>query len=108
MERAGSAQGTLRYRTARQVNEYRRFDDREQQTYVFDCRACSPLTDRPARASRVRGLGLDALGFKKLLQLALLVHFAHDVAAAHELALDVKLWNGRPIGEGLDTLAQAH
>src|ERR1019366_3390539 len=48
----------------------------------------------------------DALVGKQLLQLAGLEHLADDVAAADELALDVKLRNGRPVGIGLDAVAQ--
>ena len=40
------------------------------------------------------------------LQLAGLEHLADDVAAADELALDVKLRDGRPVGVFLDALAQ--
>ena len=35
-------------------------------------------------------------------------HLADDVAAADELALDVELRDGRPVGEALDALADAH
>src|SRR5690606_24643418 len=35
-----------------------------------------------------------------------LEHLAHDVAAAHELALDVELGDGRPVGKDLDAVAQ--
>src|SRR5690606_15198151 len=34
-----------------------------------------------------------------------LVHLAHDVAAADELSVDVDLGDGRPVGVGLDALA---
>ena len=33
-------------------------------------------------------------------------HLAHDVRAADELALHIELGDGRPVGEGLDALAQ--
>src|SRR6202021_2276452 len=48
----------------------------------------------------------DALVGKKLLQLTGLEHLADDVATADELALDVKLRNGRPVGVGLDAVTQ--
>jgi len=43
--------------------------------------------------------------FQQLLQLARLVHLLHDVRAADELAVDVELRDGRPVGEFLDALA---
>src|SRR5262249_41645220 len=49
-----------------------------------------------------------ALAIEELLQLALLEHLTHDIATADELALDVELGNGRPIGEALDALANTH
>jgi hypothetical protein len=39
------------------------------------------------------------------LQLTGLEHLLDDVAAADELAVDVELGDGRPVGEGLDALA---
>src|SRR5450755_2413312 len=42
---------------------------------------------------------------ERLLQLAGLVHLGHDVRAADELAVDVELWDGRPVGVALDALA---
>jgi hypothetical protein len=39
------------------------------------------------------------------VQLTALVHFAHDVAAAHELALDIELRDRRPIREFLDSIS---
>src|SRR5665213_2579499 len=47
----------------------------------------------------------DALFLEQVLQFARLVHFADDVAAADELALDVELRDGRPVREFLDALA---
>src|SRR5262245_64800682 len=62
------------------------------------------------RAAKVlasdRGVDRDALVSKQLLQLAGLEHFADDVAAADELALDVELRDGRPVRIGLDAVAQ--
>ena len=49
----------------------------------------------------------DALVGHELLQLARLEHLARDVAAADELALDVELRDGRPVGIVLDALADA-
>src|ERR1700722_897217 len=46
-----------------------------------------------------------ALVGQNLFQLARFEHLADDVAAADELALDVELRNGRPVGEILDALA---
>ena len=40
------------------------------------------------------------------LQFSGLEHLAHDIAAADELALHVKLGNGRPVGIILDSLTQ--
>ena len=48
----------------------------------------------------------DALVVDELVQFALLEHLAHDVAAADELALDVELRHGRPVGIGLDAVTQ--
>src|ERR1700761_1357137 len=50
--------------------------------------------------------GGDALVGEQLLQLTGLEHLADDIAAADELALDVKLGNGRPVRIGLDAVAQ--
>src|SRR5262249_24095376 len=47
-----------------------------------------------------------ALVLQQALQFARLKHFADDVAAADEFALDVKLRDRGPIGVGLDALAQ--
>src|ERR1043166_1188613 len=56
--------------------------------------------ERPAsRALRLLQFG------QQLLQLARLVHLAHDVGAPDEFAVDVELRNGRPVGEFLDALA---
>jgi hypothetical protein len=44
-------------------------------------------------------------GAQYLLQLAALVHFHHDVGAANEFALDVKLGDRRPVAVFLDALA---
>lgn len=61
----------------------------------------------PARQhGRVSGRDDDALLGEELLQFASLEHLADDVAAAHELALHIKLGDRRPIGEGLDAVAQ--
>src|SRR5258707_14423494 len=48
----------------------------------------------------------DALLLQQALKLARLKHFADDVAAADEFALDVELRDRGPIGIGLDALAQ--
>ena len=48
----------------------------------------------------------DALVLQQRRQFAIGRHFAHDVAAADELAFDIELRNGRPIGELLDPVAQ--
>src|SRR2546427_2690734 len=48
----------------------------------------------------------DALLLQQALQLARLKHFADDVAAADEFALDVQLRDRGPFGIGLDALAQ--
>src|ERR1051326_3963005 len=72
--------------------------------------ARSELWGWPPRASgRHPGLVVgNALLVEKLGQLALLEHLADDVAAAHELALDVELRDRRPLREALDALADAH
>src|SRR5262252_665260 len=44
---------------------------------------------------------------QRLLQLARLVHLHHDVRAADELAVDVELRDGGPVGIFLDALADA-
>jgi hypothetical protein len=41
---------------------------------------------------------------QELLKFAALIHLAHDVAAADEFLLHIKLWNGRPVGKLLDAL----
>src|SRR5712691_9822623 len=48
----------------------------------------------------------DALLLQQALQFARLKHFADDVAAADEFALDVELRDRGPIGIGLDALPQ--
>ena len=48
--------------------------------------------------------GWDVGVGNKLMQLASLEHFHHDIAAANEFALDVKLRDGRPVGKRLDAL----
>src|SRR5262249_358453 len=48
----------------------------------------------------------QALVLEQVMQLASLEHLTDDVAAAHELALDVELRNGGPLGIGLDALPQ--
>src|SRR5688500_11541553 len=47
----------------------------------------------------------DLLLVEELLELAGLVHLHHDVGAADELALDVELGHGRPVGIVLHALA---
>ena len=37
-------------------------------------------------------------------QLAVLVHFHHDVGAAYKLSINVELWDGWPVGVFLDAL----
>src|SRR5690348_2397119 len=58
---------------------------------------------RVRRGACTRDSGL--LFREQPLQLAGLVHLAHDVAAAHELAVHVELRDGRPVREILDALA---
>src|SRR5271170_5917633 len=60
-----------------------------------------PRSRCSGRSRLARGAGLG----EQLLQLAALVHLERDVAAADELALDVKLRVGRPVGEALEGLA---
>ena len=60
---------------------------------------------RPQLRRERLGVVRDALGREQLLQFAGLEHLAHDIAAADELALDVELRNGRPVGIGLDAVA---
>src|SRR5579862_2692454 len=59
-----------------------------------------------AALSLRRFLDRDALALEQRLQLAGLEHFAHDIAAADELALDVKLRDGWPVRIALDAAAQ--
>ena len=49
----------------------------------------------------------DALVMNELMQLTLLEHLADDVAASDELAFDVELGDRRPVGECLNTFANA-
>ena len=42
--------------------------------------------------------------FEHRFQLAALVHLAHDIATADKLATNVKLRDGRPVGEFLDAV----
>src|SRR5437773_394700 len=58
-----------------------------------------PTTTRSARSFTRSGLGAE-----HLLQLAGLVHLAHDVRAADEFAVDVELRDRRPVGVLLDAL----
>src|SRR5262249_17800382 len=53
-----------------------------------------------------RGVDRDALVGEQLLQLAGLEHLADDIATADELALDVKLRNGRPVRIILNAVAE--
>src|ERR1700693_3497845 len=48
----------------------------------------------------------EAFFLDEVVQFARLEHFADDVAAADELALDVELGNRRPVGVGLDAVPQ--
>src|SRR5689334_14551765 len=65
----------------------------------------SPISS--VRKNRLGGRArVDALVLERLLQFAGLKHLADDVAAADELALDVKLRDGRPVGIFLDALPQ--
>src|ERR1700751_5137838 len=60
-------------------------------------------------ASALSGRALlhrNALVLEQRLQLAGLEHLADDVAAADELALDIELRDGRPVGIGLHPLPQ--
>src|SRR6185437_13117873 len=60
---------------------------------------------RSRRLPRLRAATSGRLLRQQLLQLARLVHLAHDVAAADEFAVDVKLRDRRPVGELLDAIA---
>ena len=62
------------------------------------------LPAKPAAASCRRRRPFD----EHRRQLARFQHLADDVAAADELALHVKLRDGRPVGERLDPVAHAH
>src|SRR4029453_17840283 len=57
---------------------------------------------RPTSCGSGFGLRGHALVLEQRLQLTGLEHLAHDIAAAHELAFDVELRDGRPIGVALD------
>src|SRR5215469_11151193 len=60
---------------------------------------------RTSRSPRENsGARRDAFFDEHVLELAVFVHLADDVAAADELALDVELRNRRPVGEFLDAL----
>src|ERR1700759_1268957 len=59
-----------------------------------------------ARLASRSGVDRNTLVGKQLLQLAGLEHLANDVAAADELALDVELRNGRPVGIFLDAVPE--
>src|SRR5450631_4214671 len=65
-----------------------------------------PSGTQRGRSGRGVGLHRHALVLERLLQFAGLEHLAHDVAAADELALHVELWDGRPVGIGLDAVPQ--
>src|SRR5262245_20446805 len=60
--------------------------------------AAAELYCRNEMLSRRPFLDRHALILQEALQFACLEHLAHDIAAADELPLDVKLWDGRPIG----------
>src|ERR1700728_587760 len=71
----------------------------------------SPATKRIKQASAAPSdlcgfLHRNAVFLEQGLQLAGLKHLADDVATANELALDIELRNGRPIGIGLDATTQ--
>src|SRR6516162_2424535 len=59
-----------------------------------------------AKPSSGEGRDRHALVGEELLQFTGLKHFADDVAAADELALDVELRNGGPVGIGLDAVTK--
>src|SRR4029077_6340460 len=63
--------------------------------------------DGPSRrlSPAASGADRDALFLEELLQIPGLEHLPHDVAAADELAVDVKLRDCRPVREFLDALA---
>src|SRR5690606_31414930 len=63
---------------------------------------------RNARSWRRSGGLLDrnARFFQVRLQFASLEHLAHDIGAADKFALHIELGNGRPVGIGLDPIAQ--
>src|SRR5690349_25097669 len=72
------------------------------------CARCTGFRTYGASSARGRSAEKrsDAFAGKHLLQLARLVHLAHDVAAADEFAADVKLRDRRPLRVVLDPLAQ--
>src|SRR5262249_1592268 len=74
----------------------------------YELRAGGLRVSQAVKYRGTSGFGLrgHALVLEEGLQLAGLEHLAHDVAAAHKLALDVELRNGRPVGIGLDADSQ--
>ena len=59
----------------------------------------------PDADGRLGGLKRDAALLQERHQFLLLEHLAHDIGAADELTLHIKLGDGRPVGESLDALA---
>src|SRR5207302_7658596 len=70
---------------------------------------CGDRPESKGRAGLAPALWLGLYGnaafLEEAFQLALLEHLFDDVAAADELAFDIELRNGRPVGEFLDALA---
>src|SRR5580700_7507192 len=90
---------------ARPAPEARRHaDERQAGRRKISRRYCpTPVLETALFRALLHG---EALLLQQALQLAGLEHLADDVAAADELALDVKLGNGRPVGIGLDAVAK--
>jgi len=61
---------------------------------------------RVTKRSGRNGTSFHAVGGQELSELAGFEHLADDVAAAHELAFHIELWNCRPVGEPFDPLSQ--
>ena len=99
----------------RRFEKKRAVDDRLPSVRAGICKRKAPagagrgLQNETRWIGRLFGGGLvdrDAGLLEVSLQLLLLEHFADDVAAADELALDVELRQRRPVGIGLDAVAQ--
>src|ERR1700674_47416 len=92
----------------------RRFGSSEKCTAARSgARNAKAARRRPSISSRLRSLLRlralahgDAFVLEHGRELPSLEHLADDVAAADELALDVELRDRRPVGVGLDAVAQ--